>query len=82
MAPHRILVLIGLALALALAAPNSAHAQGNLTVYCAKVEDWCRVMVTAFERKSGIKVAMTRKSSGEAFAQIKAEAANPKADIW
>ena len=30
-------------------------------------------MVTAFERETGIKVAMTRKSSGETYAQVKAE---------
>jgi iron(III) transport system substrate-binding protein len=39
-------------------------------------------MVTAFERATGIKVNMTRKSSGENYAQVKAEAANPKGDIW
>jgi iron(III) transport system substrate-binding protein len=39
-------------------------------------------MVTAFERATGIKVSMTRKSSGENYAQVKAEAANPKGDIW
>jgi len=39
-------------------------------------------MVTAFERDTGIKVAMTRKSAGETYAQIKAEAANPRGDIW
>ena len=39
-------------------------------------------MVTAFERETGIKVAMTRKSSGEVYAQVKAEAANPRGDIW
>jgi len=61
---------------------GSARAQGNLVVYCGNVEDWCRLMVTAFERKSGIKVAMTRKSSGEIYAQLKAEATNPKADLW
>ena len=38
-------------------------------------EEWCRPMVTAFERETGIKVAMTRKSSGEIYAQVKAEAA-------
>jgi iron(III) transport system substrate-binding protein len=59
-----------------------AQAQGNLVVYCGNVEDWCRVMVTAFERKTGIKVAMTRKSSGEIYAQLKAEANNPRADLW
>ena len=45
-------------------------------------EEWCRGAVTAFERETGIKVSMTRKSSGEIYAQIKAEAANPRADIW
>ena len=39
-------------------------------------------MVTAFEKATGIKVSMTRKSSGEFYAQLKAEAANPRGDIW
>jgi len=71
-----------LMLAVALAAPGFAAAQGNLVVYCAVQEEWCRPMVSAFEKKTGIKVAMTRKSSGEIYAQVKAEAANPRADIW
>ncbi|MEY2655505.1 MAG: hypothetical protein RLZZ524_2533, partial [Pseudomonadota bacterium] len=45
-------------------------------------EEWCRPMAAAFEKATGIKVLMTRKSSGEFYAQIKAEAANPKGDIW
>ncbi len=59
-----------------------AHAQGALVVYCTVQEEWCRLMVSAFERDTGIKVSMTRKSSGEFYAQIKAEAANPRGDIW
>ena len=59
-----------------------ARAQGSLVLYCAVQEEWCRAAVTAFERETGIKVSMTRKSSGEVYAQIKAEAANPRADIW
>jgi iron(III) transport system substrate-binding protein len=39
-------------------------------------------MIAAFEKATGIKVLMTRKSSGEFYAQIKAEAANPRGDIW
>jgi iron(III) transport system substrate-binding protein len=62
--------------------PTFAWAQGNLVVYCAVQEEWCRPMVAAFERKTGIKVAMTRKSSGEIYAQVKAEASNPRGDIW
>ena len=69
-------------LALALLAPAYAMAQGNLVLYCAPQEEWCRAMVTAFERKTGVKVAMTRKSSGEIYAQVKAEASNPRGDIW
>ncbi|HEX6978944.1 MAG TPA: ABC transporter substrate-binding protein [Alphaproteobacteria bacterium] len=59
-----------------------ASAQGSLTLYCTVQEEWCRLMVAAFEKETGINVAMTRKSSGEFYAQIKAEAANPRGDIW
>jgi iron(III) transport system substrate-binding protein len=50
-------------------------------LYCAVQEEWCRNMVAAFERKTGIKVAMTRKSSGEFYAQLQTEASNPSGDI-
>jgi iron(III) transport system substrate-binding protein len=59
-----------------------AAAQGEVVVYCSVQEEWCRPMVAAFEKATGIKVLMTRKSSGEFYAQIKAEAANPRGDIW
>ena len=71
-----------LMMALALAAPGFVYAQGNLVLYCAPQEEWCRPMVAAFERKTGVKVAMTRKSSGEIYAQVKAESSNPRGDIW
>jgi iron(III) transport system substrate-binding protein len=61
---------------------SPAQAQGTLVMYCGTQEEWCRAMTTAFERDTGIKVSMTRKSSGEIYAQVKAEAANPRADIW
>jgi iron(III) transport system substrate-binding protein len=56
--------------------------QGELVLYCSVQEEWCRPMVAAFEKATSIKVLMTRKSSGEFYAQIKAEAANPKGDVW
>src|SRR5512137_3160256 len=74
--------LYGIVAALALAAPLTASAQGELVVYCTVQEEWCRPMVAAFEKATGIKVLMTRKSSGEFYAQIKAEAANPRGDVW
>ena len=58
---------------------TAAQAQGALVMYCGVQEEWCRAMVDAFERETGIKVSMTRKSSGEIYAQVKAEAANPQA---
>jgi iron(III) transport system substrate-binding protein len=61
-----------------LVAPTPVRAQGALVVYCSVEEEWCRGMTTAFERQTGIKVAMTRRSSGETYAQLKAEAANPR----
>jgi iron(III) transport system substrate-binding protein len=67
--------------AIALAAPLTAAAQGELVVYCTVQEEWCRPMVAAFEKATNIKVLMTRKSSGEFYAQLKAEAANPRGDI-
>jgi iron(III) transport system substrate-binding protein len=73
---HAALAAAGLLLA------AEARAQGSLVLYCAVQEEWCRAATTAFERETGIKVSMTRKSSGEVYAQIKAEAANPRADIW
>lgn len=61
---------------------SGAQAQGALTLYCSVQEELCRAIVNAFEKETGVKVAMTRKSSGETYAQIKAEASNPKGDIW
>lgn len=64
------------------AAANTAFAQGKLTLYCSPQIEWCQLMVKEFEKATGVKVAMTRKSSGETFAQIKAERRNPKGDVW
>ncbi|MBS3650004.1 ABC transporter substrate-binding protein [Pseudaminobacter sp. 19-2017] len=67
--------------ALALASFGTAAAD-NLTLYCAAEEAWCQQIKTDFEAKTGITVDMTRKSSGETYAQVRAEASNPKGDVW
>ncbi|MBL8573924.1 MAG: ABC transporter substrate-binding protein [Hyphomicrobiaceae bacterium] len=67
---------------LALIAGASAASADDLTLYCSVQEEWCQAMANAFTKETGITVAMTRKSSGETYAQIKAEAANPKGDVW
>jgi iron(III) transport system substrate-binding protein len=65
--------------AIGLAVPAAAE---ELTLYCSPQIEWCQVMVEEFTKATGIEVAMTRKSSGETFAQIKAEEQNPRGDVW
>ena len=67
---------------LALTASMAAAQAETLTLYCSPDPEWCELVVQTFEAETGIDVDMTRKSSGETFAQIKAEASNPKGDIW
>lgn len=59
----------------------SANAE-SLTLYCSADEAWCQQIKTGFEAETGITVDMTRKSSGETYAQVRAEASNPKGDVW
>ena len=73
---------LAIALIVAFTAGISAAQAQKLTLYCSAQEDWCQLMARSFEDATGIDVNMTRKSSGETFAQIKAESANPKGDVW
>ena len=76
-------LLLKFAVAGALVAGSTvAQAADKLTFYCSAQEDWCQLMTKEFSAATGIKVNMTRKSSGETFAQIKAESSNPKGDVW
>jgi iron(III) transport system substrate-binding protein len=60
-----------------------ARAQsGELVLYCSVDETWCRAMSEAFQRETGINVLMTRRSSGETYAQVKAEEGQPRGDVW
>lgn len=68
--------------ALAVVATVSSAQAASLTLYCSAQEDWCQLLARSFEDATGIDVNMTRKSSGETFAQVKAESSNPKGDIW
>nr|WP_296016579.1 ABC transporter substrate-binding protein [uncultured Acidovorax sp.] len=54
----------------------------ELNVICSVQAPWCNLIQTTFSKSSGIKVNVTHKGSGEALAQITAERANPKTDIW
>jgi iron(III) transport system substrate-binding protein len=71
--------LTGVALAVASLA---ASAQGQVNIICSVQAEWCNLMSTVYSRTTGTKVNMTAKGSGEALAQLNAEKANPKTDIW
>jgi iron(III) transport system substrate-binding protein len=74
-------VVVLAVLTLALAAPD-AVAQGSINVLCSVQQEWCTAIAAAFQKETGIKVAITQKGSGEGLAQVTAEKANPKLDIW
>lgn len=65
-----------------LAAASAASAD-ELSIVCSAEQDWCDLMVAAFEAEHPeIEALMVRKSTGETLAQIRAEAGNPKIDVW
>jgi iron(III) transport system substrate-binding protein len=66
------------ALALATAA---VHAQ-SVNIICSVQAEQCNLVQTVFAKSTGIKVNLVHKASGEAMAQLNAEKANPKTDIW
>ncbi len=78
-----LLAALGLAV-LGLGAP-AAQAQsgtGAVNVICSVQAEWCNLISTVYAKTTGVKVNMVLKGSGEGFAQLSAEAANPKTDIW
>ena len=78
-----------LAMLLALLPISYSHAQdtrpadaGQLNILCSVQAEWCNLIQTVFSRSTGIKVNLSMRGSGEALAQINAERANPKTDLW
>lgn len=61
---------------------GSALAAGELNLICAADVVICEQMQGDFQKANDIKVNMVRMSSGEAYAKIRAEARNPKTDLW
>ena len=61
-----------------------AHAQdgGQLNVICSVQAEWCNMIQTVFAKSTGVRINMSLKGSGEALAQLIAEKANPKTDVW
>lgn len=65
-----------------LTTPLRAQEAGQINVICSVQAEWCNMIQTVFARTTGIKVNMSLKGSGEALAQLLAERANPKTDVW
>ena len=62
---------------------TGAQAQtGTVNALCSTDASWCELAATEFTRATGIKVNQAHKGTGEIAAQLRAEAANPKTDIW
>ncbi|MBL0087145.1 MAG: ABC transporter substrate-binding protein [Ideonella sp.] len=66
-----------------LALSTGASAQDEqINILCSVQVDWCNLIQTTFSRVAGVKVNIVQRSTGEALAQINAERANPKTDLW
>jgi iron(III) transport system substrate-binding protein len=70
------------ALTLALAAATTHAADDQVNVICSVQVEWCNLIQATFSRVGGVKVNMVQRSTGEALAQLNAEKANPKTDLW
>jgi iron(III) transport system substrate-binding protein len=63
-------------------AASGALAQGGVDVLCSVPIAWCEATAAAFLKDTGITASLTVKSASEALAQITAERASPKHDVW
>ena len=76
LAPRILLALVALP-----AAPRR-RASSSPSAICSTDQTWCELAAKEFQAHTGIRVQQVRKATGEALAQIRAEAANPKTDLW
>ncbi|MBL8318570.1 MAG: ABC transporter substrate-binding protein [Burkholderiaceae bacterium] len=75
--------LRGLVAGLLWTVAGTAMAQsGTVTAICSTDQSWCELAARDFQAATGIRVQQVRKATGEALAQLRAEAANPKTDLW
>ena len=63
-------------------ASTSANTILTVNVICSTDQAWCDLAASDFQKATGIKVQQTRRATGEALAQLRAEASNPKTDLW
>jgi iron(III) transport system substrate-binding protein len=81
MIPQRWLSPIATA-TLALGLHATTQAQQQVVAICSTDQGWCELAAKTFTQQTGIKVLQTHKATGESLAQLKAEASNPKTDLW
>ena len=62
--------------------PSARSQQGQVNGICSVQADRCNMIETVFAKRTGIKVNMSLKGSGEALAQLIAERTNPKTGVW
>ena len=74
--------IIGFIFAVFLGWSAPVWAQGSLNLYCSATIEWCQPIARGFERETGIRVTLAQKSTGEMLAQLRAEARNPRGDVW
>ncbi len=70
------------AFAMAGLAPTAQAADEQINIICSVQVEWCNLIQTTFSRVANVKVNIVQRSTGEALAQINAERANPKTDLW
>ena len=81
--PKPLKMLPAAALTLGLACSVSpAFAQQTVNAICSTDRPWCDLAASDFQKATGIRVVQTHRPTGEALAQLRAEASNPKTDIW
>ena len=76
-----VLALAGTGFLYAQAYAQSAS-PGTVNVICSTDQSWCDLAASEFRKATGIRVAQSHKGTGEALAQLRAEASNPKTDLW
>lgn len=80
--PRRGALAAAAALAAAFTAQPAAAQGQQVNIICSVQAEWCNLIQTVYSKTTGVKVNMSLKGSGEALAQLIAERANPKTDIW
>jgi len=84
-APSKVKTALSVVLAGSLSAAlmtSTALAAGQLNMSCSFAQPICDKVKNSFEADTGIVVNMVRLSAGETYARIRAEARNPKTDVW